>query len=107
MAEIIGLVLLILAFPVISVIALVKALNTRDSVRRLELRIAVLEAGPARRPGEATAPEPVPPVAVEQPTIAEPVAAPETPEPAAAPVAPAPASTTLEERFGTQWVVWI
>src|SRR5207344_2218167 len=42
------------------------------------------------------------------PVIVEPLAAPETPKPAAtAPTVSTPAPATLEERFGTQWVVWI
>src|ERR1700690_3304495 len=95
-------VLLLLAFPVISIAALVMTLNARERVRVLELRIAELEV---RRPAPPIA-EPPPPV-VDVP-IAQ-AAAPEPPREAPVPptpVAPA-ASTTLEERFGTQWVVWI
>src|SRR5512147_1581690 len=102
MAEIIGLVLLVLAFPVISIVALVMTLNARDGVRRLELRIATLEAMRAGQPRVATAvePAPAPPVQAAEPppVILEPVAFPETPELAApAPTVSAPAPTTLEE----------
>jgi uncharacterized membrane protein len=112
MAEVVGvllLILLVLAIPVISIAALVMTLGARDGVRRLELRIAALEATRAGQAGVA-APEPAPAAplkAAEPPPVpAEPVAPPPqsvTPTPAA----PAPARATLEERFGTQWVVWI
>ncbi|MFY9685658.1 MAG: DUF2339 domain-containing protein, partial [Pseudolabrys sp.] len=108
----VGLALLVLAIPVIAIIALVLALNARDSVRRLQLRVVELEATRAGQPSAAAEPAPATPIqATEpQPFIVEPVAAAETPEPAAsAPTTPtpAPARATLEERFGTQWVVWI
>jgi uncharacterized membrane protein len=112
MPEVIGLVLLVLlvlAFPVISIVALVMTLNARDSVRRLELRISALESGPAARPSEAKAPVPAPAVTTtEKPIVVEPAATQEAPKPIApAPAATVAASATLEERFGTQWVVWI
>jgi len=118
MSEVIGvlfLILLVLAIPVISIVALVMTLSARDGVRRLERRIAALEAAGAGPPGVAPAAEPAPAAPVQAaeppPVIVEPPAAPETPEAAPAPAvpvpAPAPAPTTLEERFGTQWVVWI
>jgi len=103
-------ILLILAFPVIAIVALVKAINAGGEVRQLQMRLALLEAGRpriaeyrgtrgagARRSGGGRAadhsnhraganrggypPPPAPP--------------------------PAPPSATLEERFGTQWVVWV
>ena len=116
MAEVVGvvlLILLVLAIPVISIVALVMTLNARDGVRRLERRIAALEATGAGQPSVAPAAEPAPAAPVQAaeppPVIVEPVAAPETPEPAApAPAVSTPAPpATLEERFGTQWVVWI
>jgi uncharacterized membrane protein len=109
-------VLLVLAFPIISIAALVMTLNARERVRVLELRIAELEvrrpappiaAAPASAaPAAAPVDEP-PPLVVEAP-IAQ-AAAPEPPREAPVPPTPvaAAASTTLEERFGTQWVVWI
>ena len=60
MSEVVGyFVLLVLAIPVISIVALVMTLNARDGVRRLERRIAALEA---TRPGPAVVPtaEPAP-----------------------------------------------
>src|SRR6187401_1906017 len=117
MSEVVGvlfLILLVLAIPVISIVALVMTLNARDGVRRLERRIAALEAAGGGQPGVAPAAERAPAAPVQAaeppPVIVEPAAAPQTPEPAApAPAVskPAPARATLEERFGTQWVVWI
>jgi len=115
MSEVVGvllLILLVLAIPVISIAALVMTLKARDGVRRLETRIAALEARPAGQPGLSAVTEPAPAAPIQTaepvPVIVEPVAEPETPAPAAsAPAAPAPARATLEERFGTQWVVWI
>jgi len=76
-------------------------LNVRDQVRQLESRINELGTRTPETPVSTPAPGAV--------TPAEPVAP--AVEPAAVappPVAPAPAtSTTLEEKFGTQWVVWI
>ena len=107
---------LVLAFPIISIAALIMTLNARVRVRVLELRIADLEV---RRPAPpiaaapaaaalAAAPVDEPPPPVVEAPIAQ-AAAPEPPR--EAPVPPthvaAAASTTLEERFGTQWVVWI
>jgi uncharacterized membrane protein len=115
MSEVVGvllLILLVLAIPVISIVALVMTLKARDGVRRLEARLAALEATRAAPASVTPTAEPVPAApaqAPEPPPITiEPVAAPEIPEPVApAPTAPAPARASLEERFGTQWVVWI
>jgi uncharacterized membrane protein len=115
MSEVVGvllLILLVLAIPVISIAALVMTLKVRDGVRRIETRIADLEATLAGQPGLGAVIEPAraapAQTAEPPPVIVEPAAEPETPAPAAsAPAAPAPARATLEERFGTQWVVWI
>jgi uncharacterized membrane protein len=114
-------ILVILAFPVISIIALVKALNARDRIRELQARVAALELT-ARPPAPATFEKPETPPAAEpaaaqpSPTIEalhpqpeEPIAPPPGPP---RPIEPAesatpPAAPTLEERFGTQWVVWV
>ena len=118
----VGLILLgicvVLAFPVIAIIALVSALNAKERARQLELRVMALEAGaPAARPAPSAEPQPIvvePPPAISEPIIEAPVAdlpppaSPPRPEPSATPTPSATApSTTLEERFGTQWVVWI
>ena len=111
-------ILLIASFPVIAIVALVKAVGARESIRQLQRRVEALEAGTARPPEAAATVTPSPASAetttpsVELPAppplppqeAAEPPAASPAPTPAAA---PAPPPTSLEERFGTQWVVWI
>jgi len=129
--EFIGaLILLVLAVPVIAIVALVKAVGASDRILRLERRIGELEsrlaeairATPARPPEEApeqpsqraAEPEPLPE------TVATPIAEqepPTAPEPEPEPVSePTPQTSTpassfpapsFEERFGTRWVVWI
>ena len=111
-------ILVVLAFPVIAIIALVVALNARSDARSLRQRLDALQSARPAAPAPATAaifapPSPVveasadvvivppPPARPEAQAVEAPLAA-----PAAAPRA-APPSTTLEERFGTQWVVWI
>ncbi len=105
------LVILVLIFPVISIVALVMTLNARERLRELQTRVAALETGKPALPTAAAPAAPVPaPAAVIEPSpvIIAPIAKPAAPAPPppARPVA-APASATLEERFGTQWVVWI
>jgi uncharacterized membrane protein len=112
--------LIVLAFPVIAIVALVKAVGLGDRMRRLEDRFATLEG---RLAGAAAGPAPFP-QSTEQPTpteqaapVAEPAAAPKvatapTPD-TVSPAAPLPAAATpetlasFEERFGTRWTVWI
>lgn len=117
----VALALLVLAFPVIAIVALVMVINTRTTLRQLEVRLAALEAGKRETPTEPEyvyVPSPAPPAAVPQ-EVPPPSTPAETPPPSmaaapasaeapAAPLAePARASTTLEEKFGTQWVVWV
>jgi uncharacterized membrane protein len=75
--------LLLLSFPIIAIVALIKAVNLADRLQALEVRFEALEAKAAGAPGaapiSATAPKPV------EPQPAEPPAAPVT-TPAAAPV---------------------
>jgi len=107
------LIALVLAIPVLAVISIVMTMNTRERLKRLEFRIAGLEG---RLSGEAPSPKPVPaalpevvPEAAEAPKAEAEDETPPPPETSAAPAAPAaPAKPTisLEERFGTQWVVW-
>jgi uncharacterized membrane protein len=134
--------LIVLAFPIASIVALVSSSGARRHLRVLEARVAGLEATRSdstavdRLEGRPTALEaaergaarPTPPPAVLQSSLAAPEAPPpETrppappppidavqPEtipvapPAAAPPAPAsPPRQSLEERFGTRWVVWV
>jgi len=115
--------LIVLAFPILAIVALVKASGLAARLDRIEERLVALE----RRPSAATTaavpivitpaePAPAPPpapavvesrpqrVASESPPpAAEPVR--ETPPPS--PPAPPPPSRSFEERFGTQWVVWV
>jgi len=124
------LILLVLAFPVMAIAALVVALNQKSAIREagnalrqmrdridaLELRLRAQEAGPPPAPAPAAvveAPEPVvaqAPAAPEEPVRPEPEAA--APEPiAAAPEAPspveAPARPSLEERLASRWFIWV
>ncbi len=101
--------LLLLAVPVISIVALVMVVGDRDRLRHLQQRVAALEARPAASPIAAAPAEPSPPPAVvvsePSPAIEEPL--PEPAAPATSSPAAAPTSSTLEEKFGTRWVVWI
>src|SRR3954447_10192099 len=127
------LILLALAFPIMSIVGLIMAGNTRERLRGLELKLKALEQKVATlsaqgvprgvsQPPLQSMPQPTPPPAVAaspasvppvlQPT--EPIAAEPAPEvfptpPSSPPVLPAPvqARPSLEERFGTQWVVWV
>ena len=123
------LVLLAIAFPVIAIVALVKASNLSDRMRRIEERFAALEhrisaaplAAPGAAPAAAATPEPPRPAAAEEvplrfrdipeapepaaPSPAAPDMAPPSPPPP--PTAPVPAKPSLEETFGTRWVVWV
>jgi uncharacterized membrane protein len=117
--------LLLLAFPIIAIVALVKVVGLGDRLRRLETRLTALEGRPpARAPAAPELLAPVsPPLQPDAPpelapveeTPAEPPAPVPEPEPpvAASPIAPsaqpAPAAPamSLEERLGTQWAVWI
>ena len=115
----VGLILLgivvVLAFPIIAIIALVTALNARTEARLLRERLDALDLRRPMTPAVApAAPAPPPPATTVPPETAIAPPPPPRPEPqptqappaAVAPVA-APPSATLEERFGTQWVVWI
>ena len=114
-------ILFVLALPIISILALVMTLNVRNGVRQLQMRVAALEV---RRPLTPAVAEPPRPSTAAEPTTTAKEPSPATeilrPEPAVLttpPAAPpdlvppppavAPPPPTLEERFGTQWVVWI
>ncbi len=123
------LILVALAFPVAAIVAIVMAAGTRTRIRLLELRLVDLEGRLAGLPAATVIPEPPPAPAAaaveperspEPAPVAEPVApitpeSRETPEPALAarsPIIPPPAppsapAISFEERFGTQWVVWV
>ena len=110
------LIALVLAVPLLSIVGLVMSIGTRDRLRMLERRMAGLEAKIAVPAGEAV-PAPFPseselkpsievaPVAeAESPPVEVPATEPAEPLPPAAPARP---KISLEERFGTQWVVWV
>ena len=102
----------------LAIVCVILVIGSRDRMRTLEFRLALLERRlresqaptaptatelPAE-PDSSIVPEPAPAATVES---AEPDApAPQSP-PQTEPVAPAAAEgPSLEERFGTQWVVW-
>jgi uncharacterized membrane protein len=116
--------LVVLAFPILAIVALVTASGTREQIRALERRLIALER--ERMQAAPAEPAAAPPVSVPQaptpreaaPLVAPPVVAPPTPppppspSPASLPPRPTPAparpepAITLEEQFGTRWVVW-
>ncbi len=120
--------LLPLAFPIIAVVALVKAVGLREQLRRLEARLALVEktvapSGSASAEAISVA-SAVPTAPVEEaPAIveasrgveAEPQGVSPSPPPQAPPAPPLPSrqmpagppAMTLEERLGTRWAVWI
>ena len=109
---------LLIGIPVAAIVALGMAINMSGRMRRLEARFAALET---RLGGEAAGLAPLlPPVAETKPQEAEPppskvdeatevapaAAAPEPETPPLVPPTPLKPKPSLEERFGTQWVVW-
>ena len=117
------LALLLLAFPIIAIAALVKSVGLSEHLRRVEARLAALERGIAAATPPAPAPpthEPIPPAAEPTTSVPEPEtpskeapALPEREPPIAVPIAPPPQPApiaprmSLEERLGTQWAVWV
>ena len=114
-------VLLVLAAPVLAIIALVKTSGVNDRLFRLERRLAALETGPAAAAPRTAAPSQpaAPPAAAavrQAPQQVSPPPQPAPPPQAAPASVPAVTSTTpvaparevsFEERFGTRWVVWV
>jgi len=109
--------LLLLAFPVIAIVALVKAINASDRLNKIEARLAELEPRTAGFPGAAPAPV-VTPQPAAPPPAREPIPAPAAPAATVQPPPPPrpaqPAATaepervvSFEEKFGTRWTVWI
>jgi uncharacterized membrane protein len=110
--------LIILAFPIIAIVALVKSVGLNDRLRRLELRFTEIEgrlgAGPVVAPSPASPPAAAEPAAPPPPPLPPEPEKPAAPPPerpelaAAAPAAqPAAPQISFEERFGTRWVVWV
>src|SRR5215831_9614402 len=117
--------LLVLAFPVIAIVALVKTVNINERLRAIEARFAALEARVAgsAAPAPNAPPRPEPVVASPEPAPSAPPAPPPPPPPPPSPpppveavaAAPAPSAeqpapehvASFEEQFGTRWTVWI
>jgi len=114
--EMIGfIVVAVIAIPVLAIVGIVMAVGTRERLKRLEFRLTGIEVRLAGMAGEAPSPVPLSaPVPEALPAIAEKKSEGEAPPPAkpappSAPPPPLPAAKpkiSLEERFGTQWVVW-
>jgi uncharacterized membrane protein len=117
---IVTLVLVALAFPVIAIVALAKAISLRTLVVALGARVETLERELARRDvllptiatttARAEPTPPPPPVAAPAETEA-PSALPPSPSvplvPEPAPATRPPRTIGFEERFGTRWIVWV
>jgi uncharacterized membrane protein len=117
--------LLLLAIPVTAVVGVVTTIGTRNRLRVLERQLDLIErrldALPAEQPHTPQPPAEPEPVSVPPPDVAplraqaEPPAPPPpqaAPQPARTPPATTPTSPArpamgFEERFGTQWVVWV
>jgi uncharacterized membrane protein len=109
-------VLLLLAAPVIGIVALIRSITDRNLLRQLDARVKAVEAahvagGAAASVAARPAPPPAPAVAAP----AEPSPPPQPPVrlPTAVPLSPpSPVPTSsqkigFEEKFGTRWVVWV
>ena len=104
-------VLLLLAAPVIGIVALIRTITDRNLLRQLDARVKALEgarvAAGAATPATA---DPAPAaivVAPVEPTLSP---APPTSVPLSSPSpgqSPAPPKIGFEEKFGTRWVVWV
>ncbi|MGA8497496.1 MAG: DUF2339 domain-containing protein [Xanthobacteraceae bacterium] len=108
-------VLLLLAAPVIGIVALIKTITDRNLLRQLDARVKALEGAPvAPRAATPATAEPAPAPIVVAPAEPTPSPAPPTPPPTSVPLSsplPIRSSTPqkigIEERFGTRWVVWV
>ncbi len=116
--------LLILALPVMAIVAFFKTIGQSDQLRKIDLRLreiekrlgieipsaAVAAPRPPRQPRAAAASTPAQTVS-ETPATPQGAAAAATtsaPPPRAPRPAPAPkGDTSFEEQFGTRWVVWV
>jgi uncharacterized membrane protein len=118
------LALLLLSFPIIAIVALVKAVNLNERLRIVEERLTLMAQRPTGAPAtaaEAPAPRPTAPLpeTPPEPTRSADPTPPQTPAPVSAATAaelrPAPSTPRatqpchigFEERFGTRWTVWI
>ena len=119
--------LLLLAFPIMAIAALVKTIGIREQLRQVEVRLSALERGataptpgmPEEHTPAFSAPAMPPPTEPAAARPAEPAAASEPepviaasspvapPPPPPAPARPAAPAMSFEERLGTQWAVWV
>ena len=118
--------LLLLAFPIMAIAALVKTIGIREQLRQIEIRLAALERGataptpgmpeehtpafsaPAMPPPtEPAAARPAEPAAASEPEPVIAASSPVAPPPPPAPARPAAPAMSFEERLGTQWAVWV
>ncbi len=119
--EFVFLGLLVLAFPIIALVALVKTVSTNDRLRLLDARLAALELRGFGAPVAAPQPPPPPPPPSPEP-LAKPIPdsaavaveppPPPPPPPRVPPAQPAVTAVpehveSFEEKFGTRWTVWI
>jgi uncharacterized membrane protein len=111
--EFVFLGLLVLTFPIIALVALVKTVSTNERLRSLDARLAALELRGIGAPVAAPTPSAEPPPPPEPASVA-----PEPPPPPPPPPPPTPAAQpavtatpehveSFEEKFGTRWTVWI
>jgi uncharacterized membrane protein len=106
-------VLLLLAAPIIGIVALIRSITDRNLLRQLDARVKALEGVRlAAAPTSAQrAPPPAPIVAAPAEPAPSPV--PPTPPPTSVPLSsPSPVKSSpqkigFEEKFGTRWVVWV
>jgi uncharacterized membrane protein len=104
-------VLLLLAAPIIGIVALIKTITDRNLLRQLDARVKALEQTQVvARAAAPAATEPTPAPAVVAPAAPSPAPEPPARTPTAVPLSPAPPSPPkigFEEKFGTRWVVWV
>jgi uncharacterized membrane protein len=106
-------VLLLLAAPVIGIVALIRSITDRNLLRQLDSRVKALEGARVapRAATPATAESPPAPIVV-APAEPTPSPPPPTPPPTSVPLSSPVQSSTpqkigFEEKFGTRWVVWV
>jgi uncharacterized membrane protein len=106
-------VLLLLAAPVIGIVALIRSITDRNLLRQLDARMRALEAAHVAG-GAAAPPAPTPAPIVVARAEPTPSPAPPTPPPTSVPLSsPSPVQSStpqkigFEEKFGTRWVVWV
>jgi uncharacterized membrane protein len=106
-------VLLLLAAPIIGIVALIRSITDRNLLRQLDARVKALEGGRL-----AAAPTSAQPASPPAPMVAAPAEPAPSPVPATPPMtsvllsSPSPVNSSpqkigFEEKFGTRWVVWV